>query len=76
MRITDSARRHGISDDDIEHAYRNLVEVRQRDDGTFQAYGIDRAGNFREIAYRLIDDEIVVFHADRDRRRRPRKVRP
>jgi len=75
-RIRDSAGRHGISDYDIEHAYRNLIEVRRRDDGSFQAYGVDRAGNLREIAYRLIDDEIVVFRADRDRRRRPRKVRP
>lgn len=63
MRITDSARRHGVSDDDITHAIRNAFRVLPGDGFEF-FIGADNSGRFLEVGVRTdTDGEPVVFHA-------------
>ena len=45
MRILPSARKHGISDDDMRHAIYNGLE----DDELYMLFGPDRAGNLLEV---------------------------
>lgn len=62
--IADSARRHGISDEDIIHAYRNAVQADALDEGVTLLIGPDLAGRLVEIAYVVADDEtVVIIHA-------------
>jgi hypothetical protein len=49
MRITKSARRHGVSDEAIRHAVTNAIRLIDTDDGVF-AIGADAAGRMLELA--------------------------
>lgn len=63
MRVTRSARRHGVSDEAIRHAIFNSIRVIETDDGFF-VIGADAAGQMLELVAR--PDEaggLVVFHA-------------
>lgn len=62
--VTDSARRHGISDDDILHAYRNPIRVHMLDD-VDMLVGADRSGRLIEIGVTVDDDEWIaaIVHA-------------
>ena len=63
MRITRSARRHGISDDAIRHAVNNAVRLVEVDDGLFLV-GADASGQMLELVARSTEGgELVVFHA-------------
>jgi 3-oxoacyl-[acyl-carrier-protein] synthase III len=63
MRITKSARRHGVSDEAIRHAVTNAIRLIDTDDGVF-AIGADAAGRMLELAARSTEDgDLVVFHA-------------
>ena len=63
VKITRSARRHGVSDDAIRHAAANAVRVIDTDDGLF-IIGVDTAGRMLELAGRTDEDgDLVVFHA-------------
>jgi hypothetical protein len=46
--IAESARRHGVSDDDMVHAYRNAIRVHDLD-GFEMAIGPDQSARLLEI---------------------------
>jgi len=68
--IADSARKHGISDKDIIHAYRNAFQADALDEGVTLLIGTDFAGRFRphtqdqvmEMAPRTVEE--ILAHAD------------
>ncbi len=63
MRIIDSARRHGVSDEAIRHAVANAIRVIEVDDGLF-VIGADAAGHMLELVARPDQTgELLVFHA-------------
>lgn len=63
MRITRSARRHGVSDEAIRHAVTNAIRVLDTDDGMF-VIGADASGKVLELVARPTEDgDLLVFHA-------------
>jgi len=63
VKITRSARRHGISDEAIRHAAANAMRVIDTGDGPF-IIGADAAGRMLELAGRPDEaGDLVVFHA-------------
>ena len=62
--VTDSARRHGISDDDILHAYRNPIRLHMLDDMNMLV-GADRSGRLLELGVTVDEDEWIaaIVHA-------------
>ena len=62
--VTDSARRHGISDDDILHAYRNPIRLHMLDDMNMLV-GADRSGRLLELGMTVDEDEWIaaIVHA-------------
>ncbi len=76
MEIHRSARRHGISDDDIQHAYEHAiawVEVGE-DPLRYLVAGADRAGNLLELVVIEIDKDVLVIHAMTLRRSTQREI--
>ena len=70
MEIYDSARRHGIGDEDIIHAVEHALAVGEQDDGKVLYLGPDRAGSLLEVVAVSRDDGTeIVIHAMRMRRR-------
>lgn len=61
--ILPSARRHGIADDDIEHAWRNPVRVFPGDEGFVMLIGPSRSGALLEIGVVTGDHGPVIVHA-------------
>jgi hypothetical protein len=66
--IHSSARRHGVSDDDIHHAAEHSLIVVDVDPDSdpprLLAIGPDRAGNMLEvIVLELADGELLAIHA-------------
>lgn len=47
--ITPSARRHGTSDEDVRHAWRNAGYAEEVGDGMTMLVGPDRAGKLMEV---------------------------
>ena len=69
VEIYGSARRHGVSDVDIEHAVEQALVAGEQDDGKVLYLGPDRAGNLLEVVSVLRDDgSEIVIHAMRMRR--------
>lgn len=63
MKITDSARRHGVADEAIRHAVTNAIRVVAMDDQLF-IIGADETGRMLELVARSsAQGELVVFHA-------------
>jgi hypothetical protein len=64
VEIADSARKHGVGDEDIRHAIRNPLRL-LAGDGRDLVIGADRAGRLLEIV--VLDDdpdeEPIVIHA-------------
>lgn len=59
-----TARRHGVSDDDIQHAIRLCQYREEYDDGGRILYlGPNQAGNMLEILSIREEDEELVIHA-------------
>lgn len=54
VEITDSARKHGIQDEDIDHAVRNPIRVLPGQDRDL-VIGADRTGRLLEIV--VLDDD-------------------
>ncbi len=68
MEIYQSARRHGIEDEDVQHAVEHALAVGEQDDGTVLYLGPDRAANLLEVvAVRREDGSEIVIHAMRMR---------
>lgn len=60
--ILASARKHGVSDIDMLHAYRNLVRVFQRDD-LVMLIGADEAGRLLEVVVVAGEGVEFIIHA-------------
>ena len=64
MEIADSARKHGVPDEDINHAVRNPIRL-LAGEGRALVIGPDRAGRLLEVV--VLDDdpeeEPVIIHA-------------
>ena len=65
MEIHGSARKHGVKDDDMQHAVENsLVWIEISDDPfRYLLAGPDRSGNVVEIVIMIIEDRELVIHA-------------
>lgn len=70
MEIYESARKHGISDEDIQHGVEHAAVVADDVEESKVLYlGPDRAGNLLEIVSVLREDDTeIVIHAMRMRR--------
>jgi hypothetical protein len=60
--VLDSARRHGIADNDMLHAYRNPIRVLDLDD-IAMLVGPDRAGRLLEVGVASADGVDLLVHA-------------
>lgn len=72
MEIRASARKHGISDEDIEHAWRNavrLVEYEYAGQDRLLVIGPDRIGSLLELVAVPADEPTRIIHADHLRTR-------
>ena len=67
--IASSARRHGVSDDDMLHALRNPVRVVEKDEGLTMFVGPARDGTPIEVGVADSDSGPIIVHAMRARRR-------
>jgi hypothetical protein len=65
--IAPSARKHGIADDDMRHAFRNPVGVAELDDGLIMFIGPARDGTLVEVGVADSDAGPVIVHAMRAR---------
>jgi hypothetical protein len=65
--IAPSARRHGVTDDTIIHAFNNPIRVEELDEGLVMLVGPDHAGNLFEIGVASSDEGPVIVHAMPDR---------
>ncbi len=64
MEIHESALKHGIAEEDIQHAVSNAVAIDDRDDDTRLYLGAARNGNLLEIvSLRRDDDTELAIHA-------------
>jgi len=61
--IAPSARKHGVSDEDIRHAYANPIRVFEFDDGFVMLIGANAAGVLHEIGIVEATTGPVVVHA-------------
>ena len=60
--ILDSARKHGVADEDILHAYRNPIRVLMPDDLTM-FIGPDRSARLLEIGVASAEGVEFIVHA-------------
>ncbi|MDQ6727028.1 MAG: hypothetical protein M3066_12805 [Actinomycetota bacterium] len=64
MEIYASARRHGVTDDDIAHAIEHALAAGEQADGKVLYLGPDRAANLLEVVSVLREDGTeIVIHA-------------
>lgn len=64
MEIHESAFKHGIAEEDIQHAVDNAVAIDDRDDDTRLYLGAARNGNLLEIVSLRRDDQTeLAIHA-------------
>ena len=64
MEIYGSARKHGITDDDIRHAVKHALAAGEQEDGKVLYLGPDRAANLLEVvAVTREDGSEIVIHA-------------
>ena len=61
--IVDSARKHGVTDDTILHAFNNPIRSEDLDDDMVMLVGPDQAGNLHEIGVVVTDDGPIIVHA-------------
>ena len=63
--MIDSARRHGVSDEDMQHAFRNPVRTFLVGEDMTMVIGADAAGRMIEIGVVESRDEpgLVIVHA-------------
>ena len=68
--ILPSARKHGVTDSDMQHAMRNAIAFHDQDDeAIIIAVGPDHAGRLVEVGFIESDDEHrVIVHAMRPAR--------
>jgi hypothetical protein len=61
--IADSARRHGIADEDMLHAVRNAIATEDLDDGFTMFIGPARDASLAEVGVVDGEDGPVIVHA-------------
>ena len=62
--VAESARRHGVDESDIVHAYNHPIRMWEMDEGMLMIIGGDSAGRLREVGViRGADGTDVVVHA-------------
>lgn len=61
--IGDSARKHGIHDDDMLHAFNHPILVDDLDDGFVIFVGADTTGNLLEVGLVDSTDGPIIVHA-------------
>lgn len=67
--MAESARKHGVADEDMAHALRIPVHVFDLDGGLSLVTGPDRAGSLIEVGFVVaVDGVIVIVHAMRPAR--------
>lgn len=78
MEVLPSARKHGISDDDIRHAFENAVaSITVADQPDFSMFvGPDQTGRLLEIGVIADDDNDYVIHAMPARQKYLKLIRP
>lgn len=70
LRITDTARKHAVGDEDMLHAVRMAISERNLEDGLMMLVGPARDGELLEVGVLDIDgDDPVIVHAMRARAR-------
>ena len=62
-RIVDSARKHGVSDETILHAFNSPILVEDLDERMTMFVGPDDAGNLYEIGVVSTNEGPIVVHA-------------
>jgi hypothetical protein len=67
--ITASARKHGVSDDDIRHAHRNAIRTEQLDERAVMLIGPGRSAQLLEIGLVLTATGPMIVHAMTARRK-------
>lgn len=65
LEIADSARKHGIPDEDIRHAVRMALRAVSQDPDRLLLIGPDRAGQLLEVVVLDPDEDPVAIHAMR-----------
>lgn len=64
MEIHDSARRHGVADEDIRHAVANAMVIEDQDDDTRLYLGAGTAGALLEVVTIVrVDGTELAIHA-------------
>ena len=64
MEINSSARKHGVADEDIEHAIDNVMSIDDQDDDTRLYLGPARNADLLEVVTIVRDDgSELVIHA-------------
>jgi hypothetical protein len=61
--IAASARKHGVADDTILHAFNNPIRAHDLDEGLTMLVGPDLAGNLYEVGVVESADGPVIVHA-------------
>jgi hypothetical protein len=61
--IAESARKHGVGDDDILHAYNRPIRIEELDEGMLMFIGPSQAGELLEIGVVVGSDRPVIVHA-------------
>jgi hypothetical protein len=64
VEITDSARKHGIADEDMRHATRMPFRLVAQGDDRVLVIGPDRNGNLLEVVVFDPDGDAAIIHAD------------
>jgi hypothetical protein len=65
--IFGSARKHGVADEDMRHAYNHPIRAYDLESGKTMLIGPDRAGNLLEVGVVTEHDGPVIIHAMRAR---------
>ena len=64
MDIEPSARKHGVTDDDMIHAFRNHWKAYETDDPDVTMFiGPARSGDPLEVGVVIDDDGVAIIHA-------------
>ncbi|SDS66358.1 hypothetical protein SAMN04515669_1616 [Jiangella sp. DSM 45060] len=61
--IAPSARKHGVADDDMLHAYRCAISFEEQDEQIFLLIGADRSARLLELAVLQSTSGPVIIHA-------------
>jgi len=76
VEIHGSARRHGIADEDIQHARANAMVIEDQDDGTRLYLGASTAGALLEVVAIVRDDGTELAIHAMEMRSRYRRLLP